>query len=141
MMNTWTVGFLGLAVAAICYRAFAHKKWQAFATRAKQRRQLRSVITVKVVVRRDGRERVSVFHRPDGSYGVAIEQVNAAGVWGPADLLDAGATFGSVALALREASTSRPWCLAEEIYMQPRGPAGEVHGGAAALMKRPCPAQ
>jgi hypothetical protein len=75
-----------------------------------KRNLLPPVITVKEIVRPDGRERVRIFLRPEGTYGVAIDHAPLDELgWCPPTSLGTGAVYASVEIAEREISLTLPW--------------------------------
>jgi hypothetical protein len=76
-----------------------------------KKKALPPVITVKEIVRPDGRERVRIFLRPEGTYGVAVDHapLDESG-WCAPTSIGTGAVYASVEIAEREISLILPWC-------------------------------
>ena len=68
-------------------------------------------ITVEMVVSPDGNERVRIFQRPEGTFGVCLERaVDGEKGWYPPTSPGTDSVYASIKIAKREVSVTIPWC-------------------------------
>jgi hypothetical protein len=105
------------------------RKQRIFAADEKMRRALPPIFTVKEIVRSSGKERVRIFRRPEGTFGIAIDHAPRGETgWVPATSLGTGAVYASVGIAEREISLILPWCRSHEQKAEQDAPSdGDKH--------------
>ena len=81
------------------------------AAEEERRRSIPPFITVDMIVSPDGSERVRVFKRPEGTFGICLERAvddDPDSYYSTSP--GTGSVYASADIAIKEASVTIPWC-------------------------------
>lgn len=112
--------YIILAIVAISFAGLrqlvvAIRKNRSNVADEERRRNIPPFITVNTILRPDGSERLRIFQRPEGSFGVCLERAIDGGLgWYPPTSPGTGSVYASVEIAVREVSVTLPWCKSVE---------------------------
>ena len=86
------------------------REGRVVAANQKQRRNKLPDITVEEILSPDGSERVRIFQRPEGTFGVCLDRAVQGGRgWYPPTSPGTGSVYASAEIAKREIFMTVPW--------------------------------
>ena len=100
-----------VSIAATRQLVLMIRENRSAAAAEKRKESITPFITVEMIVSPDGKERVRIFQRPEGTFGVCLERaIDGDEGWYPPTSPSTGSVYASVEIAKREISVTMPWC-------------------------------